>query len=333
MGEVNDELPCPRASSPFWAERLEELRTPLTGFCYRMFGSAADTDDAAQETLIRALTRADQYDASRASLSTWVHRIATNVCLDMLRSARRRAIAIDLGEAAESTALGAPRPASWWVEPMPESRLLRAADPADRLIEREGIRLAFIAVLQWLPPRQRAVLILRDVLSFSSRETAQILDTSVAAVNSALQRARRTLDSRRGEPVEVFDPDDAAQRELLERYVRAFESHDVDALTRLLHEDAVTSMPPFPWWMRGGAKIARLTAAGGACADDRLIMTTINGAPGFGQFRRDDGGSWRPFSLVVVDIRAGKIVATTSFFGTGGRFAEFGVPTSWPPER
>jgi len=314
------------ATVPF-VERLEALRTPLTGYCYRLLGSAADTDDAVQETLIRAAFRADRYDPDRARLTTWVHRIATNVCLDMLRGARRRAVAMDLGPVAASSDIGAPLPADRWVEPMPDARLLMAADPAERVVERETVRVAFIALLQRLPARQRAVLVLRDVLAFSARESADILDTSVPAVNSALQRARATLDVARPEPVDVLDPDDTAQRDLLRRYVAAFEAHDVAELTAILRQDAVTSMPPFLWWLRGGALIAGLMTATDACVGDRLLPTAINGAPGFGQYRPDADGVLRPFALVLVEVLDGQVVATTTFFGTGGRFAEFGLPT------
>lgn len=311
-------------------DELEALRTPLTAYCYRLLGSAADSDDAVQETLIRAADRSDQYDASRARLTTWVHRIATNVCLDMLRGARRRAVAMDLGPAADGPDIGQPLPADRWVEPMPGSRLLAATDPAERLVERETVRIAFIALLQRLPPRQRAVLVLRDVLAFSAQECAEMLDTSVASVNSALQRARATLASDPPEPADVLDPEDAAQRDLLQRYVAAFESHDVTALTAVLSEDAVTSMPPFPWWLQGGTRIASIATASDACAGDRLLPTEINGVPGFGQYRPDDDGVLRPFALVLVETYAGHVVRDMTFLGSGDRFAEFGLPDTIP---
>lgn len=311
-------------------EELEALRIPLTGYCYRLLGSAADTDDAVQETLIRAADRSDRFDPGRARLTTWVHRIATNVCLDMLRGARRRALAMDLGPAADGRGLGVPLSADHWVEPMPDARLFSASDPADLVVERETVRLAFIALLQRLPPRQRAVLVLRDVLGFSAAESAEIVGTSVAAVNSALQRARATLDAARPEPADVLDPVDQAEQELLRRYVAAFESHDVDEMKAVLRDDAVTSMPPFVWWLRGGATIATLATSSEACAADRLVPTGINGAAGFGQYRPGADGVLRPFALLLVEVCGMRVAQTVTFLGTGDRFAEFGLPGELP---
>ncbi|MFA1539068.1 RNA polymerase subunit sigma-70 [Actinomadura monticuli] len=305
-------------------EELEALRGPLTGYCYRLLGSAADTDDAVQETLIRASSKRDQYDPGRARLSTWVHRIATNVCLDMLRAAKRRALVMDVGSAGPD--LGAPLPPELWVEPMPDSRLLGGQDPGDVVLGRESVRLAFIAALQRLAPRQRAVLVLRDVLVFSARETAEILGTTVPAVNSALQRARASLDADPPDPSDVHDPEDAGQRDLLRRYVAAFESHDVAALTAVLREDAVASMPPFRWRLDGARRIAGTLEASDACAGARLVPCGINGAPGFGQYRPGDGGVLHPFALVAVDVRDGRIARMVTFLGTHDRFAEFGLP-------
>ncbi len=308
-------------------EDLEALRVPLTGYCYRLLGSASDTDDAVQETLIRAASRLDQFDPGRARLTTWVHRIATNICIDMLRAASRRALVMDLGSTPSEVAeLGAPLPPEVWVEPMPDSRLLDARDPGDVVVGRESVRLAFIAALQHLAPRQRAVLVLRDVLAFSARETAELLDTTVASVTSALQRARASLDADRPEPFDVALPDDAAQRELLRRYVRAFESHDIAELTAVLREDAVASMPPFRWRLEGGEKIAVLTGSSDSCAGARLVPCRLNGALGFGQYRPADDGRLRPFALVAVDLRGGRIAQIVTFLGSQDRFAEFGLP-------
>ncbi|WP_460545882.1 RNA polymerase subunit sigma-70 [Glycomyces halotolerans] len=307
-------------------EELESLRAPLTRYCYRLLGSAADTDDAVQETLVRAVRNADRYDPARARLTTWVHRIATNVCIDMLRGARRRALAFDFGPAAEGGDLGAPLPPERFIDPMPDRRLFGAADPGEVVQERETVRLAFVAMLQRLTPRQRAALVLREILSFSARETAEILDTTVASVNSSLQRARVALESDRPEPADVFDPADAGQRELLRRYVAAFESHDVAALTALLREDAATSMPPFAWWVRGGARIAALMGDGEACAGARLVPTAVNGSAGFGQYRPGREGHLVPFAVVLVELRGGRVSETVTFLGSGERFAEFGLP-------
>lgn len=309
-------------------EELERLRLPLMRYCYRLLGSATDCDDAVQETLIRAHASADRYDPSLARLTTWVHRIATNVCLDMLRAARRRATAMDLVPASDGPDIGAPLSADHWVEPMPGERLFGQTDPADVAVERESIRLAFIALLQRLPSRQRAVLVLRDVLSFSARETAEIVDASVPAVNSALQRARQTLSAERTEPHDLEYPTDDDQYALLQRFVSAFEAHDVDALTAILRQDAISSMPPFAWWIRGGSTIASLMASSDACVGDRLIRTDINGWPGFGQYRPADDGVLRPFALVAVDLSTDGIRHIETFLGSGDRFAEFGLPDS-----
>ncbi|MEU8797756.1 RNA polymerase subunit sigma-70 [Spirillospora sp. NPDC048819] len=311
-------------------EDLEALRVPLTGYCYRLLGSAADTDDAVQETLIRASSKRDQYDPSRARLSTWVHRIATNVCIDMLRAAKRRALVMDVeSAAAQSSDLGAPLPPEAWVEPMPDSRLLGGRDPGEVALQRESVRLAFIAALQHLAPRQRAVLVLRDVLVFTAQETAEILGTTVPAVNSALQRARASLDAARPDPFDLYDPEDAGQRDLLRRYVAAFEAHDIAGLTAVMREDAVASMPPFQWRLEGAQKIAALAGNSDSCAGARLVPCRINGAPGFGQYRPGDDGVLRPFALVSVDIRDELITQMVTFLGTQHRFAEFGLPESF----
>jgi RNA polymerase sigma-70 factor (TIGR02960 family) len=308
-------------------EELEALRVPLAGFCYRLLGSAADTDDAVQETLIRAASRRDQYDPSRGRPSTWVHAIATNVCLDMLRSARRRALVVDVGQATgRGDDPGPPLTASAWLDPMPDGRLIAAADPGDVVQQRESVRLAFVAALQWLPPRQRAVLVLRDVLAFTAQETAEILGASVPAVNSALQRARALLSARRPDPLAIAEPDDARQRDLLRRYVAAFEAHDVEGLTAILRADAVASMPPFGWRLDGGRAIAEAVGASEFCAGARLIGCRMNGGWGFGQYRPGDDSVLRPFALVAIEIRGDAIAAIVTFLGSEHRFGEFGLP-------
>ena len=257
------------------AVRLEAYRRELTGYCYRMLGAAAEAEDAVQDTLVRAWRAG--YDPAKAPVRTWLYAIATNVCLDMLRSAQRRAVAMDLGPAASpGPDLGRPLPPDAWVRPLPD-RLL--GDPAEVAAQRDTIRLAFVAALQRLPPRQRAVLILREVLAFSAAEVAELLGTTVASINSALQRARHTI--RRPAPAEPLDD---ARRELLARYVDAFERHDVAALTALLHEDATMSMPPFTWWLGGRADLGAAFAHGGFCTNARLVPTSANGSPAFGQY-------------------------------------------------
>jgi RNA polymerase sigma-70 factor (TIGR02960 family) len=315
-------------------DELEALRIPLSGYCYRMLGSAADTDDAVQETIVRAHAQRERYDPTRGALRAWVFRIATNVCLDLLRGARRRALCVDLGPAAvPGAALGAPLPPERFVEPMPDARLVAARDPGEIVAERETVRLAFVAALQHLAPRQRATLVLRDVLRFSAAETATMLDMTTAAANSALQRARATLEQHRPVSGDPLDPSDAVQRDLLERYVEAFEAHDVARLTELLCADARTSMPPFGWWVEGGPAIAALVGAGG-CAGARMVFTPIGGQPGFGQYRPDNDdpdGCLRPFALVLVETRGPRIADMTTFLGTADRFGEFGLPAVLEP--
>ncbi len=310
-------------------EDLEALRVPLAGFCYRLLGSSADTDDAVQETLIRASSRRDQYDPDRGRPSTWVHAIATNVCLDLLRSAKRRALVVDLGqETGHGEDPGAPLPAGVWLDPMPDSRLIATQDPGEVVQERESVRLAFIAALQYLPPRQRAVLVLRDVLAFTAQETAEILDATVPSVNSALQRARALLGSRRPDPFAIGDPDDPAKRDLLRRYVTAFEAHDVEGLKAVLRADAVASMPPLRWRLAGAEEIAEAVGASDYCAGARLVRCRMNGAWGFGQYRPGDDDVLRPFALVAVDTTGGRISRLVTFLGTQRRFREFGLPDS-----
>jgi RNA polymerase sigma-70 factor (ECF subfamily) len=317
--------------APPTADDLETLRTPLTAYCYRMLGSAADTDDAVQETIVRAHLHRARYDADRGPVRAWVFRIATNICLDLLRGARRRALSVDLGPAAVPGAdLGVPLRPDRFVEPMPDARLLAARDPGEVTAERESVRLAFVAALHHLAPRQRATLLLRDVLCFSAAETAGMLGTTTAAANSALQRARETLERHRPAPGDPLDPGDAEQRELLERYVAAFEAHDVARLADLLCEDARTSMPPFARWLEGGTTIATLIGAGG-CEGARLVATAINGQPGFGQYRPDDDGRLHPFALVLVEPRGQRIAHTTTFLGTAERFPAFDLPVVLEP--
>ncbi|MFC5744221.1 RNA polymerase subunit sigma-70 [Actinomadura rugatobispora] len=290
-------------------ERLEAHRVELTAHCYRMLACAAEAEDAVQETFVRAWKNADRFDERKARLRTWLYRIATNVCLDMTRSVQRRALAMDLGPSGGP--LGAPLDAAAFVQPIPDR--LALPDPAELAAERETIRLAFVAALQALPPRQRAVLILREVLCWTAEETAALLDTSPAAVNSALQRARAAMSARR--------PSNEIDEDLLERYVKAFTAYDVDGLVSLLHEDATMSMPPFAWWLSGREAIrAALLGAGGACAGDRLVRTAANGSAAFAQYR--DG---KAFGLVVLDVRDGLIASTTTYLDPS-LFALFGLP-------
>ncbi|WP_342748527.1 RNA polymerase subunit sigma-70 [Nonomuraea indica] len=349
---------------PVEAAALEEHRTELTGYCYRMLGCGFEAEDAVQETLAKAWVARERYDPGRAPLRAWLYGIATHVCLDMLRGARRRARAMDLARASVPGAdIGPPLPDHRWVQPVPDGLVLggpalggpalggpvfgspvpdgpalggpvpgrpvlggaaHGADPADVVVARESVRLAFVAALQHLPPRQRAVLILRDVLRWSAAEVAPLLGCSVAAVNSALQRARAAL------PVPVpasapAEPDEGPDEELLARYVAAFERYDVETLVSLLREDATMSMPPFTWWLRGRADIrAVLLGSGAPCAGSRLVPAgRANGAAAFGQYLKGE-----PFALVVIETRRALVSAVTTHLGDR-LFPMFGLPMSF----
>lgn len=298
---------------------FDEFRVELTGYCYRMLGSGFEAEDAVQETLVRAWRAADRYNERTGSVRTWLYRIATNVCVDMLRSAQRRALAMDLTAPARSgDALGEPLPDDRWIHPIPDARAL----PEDSAVRRETIRLAFVAALQHLPPRQRAVLILRDVLCWSAEEVAALLESSTAAVNSALQRARAALPATKpGRPV------DAAQRDLLDRYCAAFERHDIDTLVGLLHEDATMSMPPFAWWLRGRADIRRaLLDPEAACAGARLVPARANGSPAFWQTRPGPDGTHAPFALVILDVADDAIAGIVTYLDAPRLLPLFRLP-------
>jgi RNA polymerase sigma-70 factor, ECF subfamily len=310
--------------------RLEPFRVELIGYCYRMLGSGFEAEDAVQETLTRAWLSFDRFDEHRAPLRSWLYAIATNVCLDMLRSAQRRARAMDFGPATQGPDLGVPLPERAWIQPIPDSRTLPAnADPSEMAAQHDTIRLAFVAALQHLPPRQRAVLILRDVLCWKADEVAPLLGTTRASVTSSLQRARARLKTIHVEPAEAFQPFDLAQQQLLARYCEAFERHDVETLVSLLREDATMSMPPFPWWLQGRTAIRRaLLAAGQPCAGTRLVPTVANGSPAFAQYRpAEPNGTCQAFALTVVELSDGLIAETTTYLDTERLFALFGLPT------
>ncbi|WP_328912787.1 MULTISPECIES: sigma-70 family RNA polymerase sigma factor [unclassified Streptomyces] len=317
--------------------RLEEHRAELTGYCYRMLGSAFEAEDAVQETLIRAWRAADRFEG-RASLRSWLYRIATNVCLDSLHAGKRRARPMDLSPASHADAtLPAMTAESVWIEPVPDVRVLPSSgDPADVVVSRESVRLAFVAALQHLPPRQRAVLILREVLAWKAAETAELLDTTVASVNSALQRARATLAAAGvGSSADASAQEmDEERQALLDRYVDAFERYDLDALTSLLHEDATLSMPPFPMWLRGHEDIrAWLLGPGIGCRGSRLLPVSANGCPGFAQYRPGgpDGGH-RAWALQVLEISDGRITGLNSFLDVERLCPLFGLPLELPGE-
>ncbi|MBZ9642503.1 MULTISPECIES: sigma-70 family RNA polymerase sigma factor [Streptomyces] len=310
---------------------LEKHRVELTGYCYRMLGSSFEAEDAVQDTLVRAWRSFDKFEG-RSSIRSWLYRIATNVCLDMLNAGNKRARPMDLSESTPlAQAALSPRPDHTWLEPMPDARVLpTTADPAEAAVAKESVRLAFMAALQQLPPKQRAVLILREVLAWKASEVAELLGTSVASVNSALQRARATLAERedKGAEAAVSDPLDEEQQKLLERYVAAFEGYDMTALTALLHEDAIMTMPPFDLWLRGPADITGfMTTLGAACAHSRLRPVQVNGLPGFAHYKPDpESGGFVPWAVQVLEISDGRITGFHCFLDTKRWFPLFGLP-------
>jgi RNA polymerase sigma-70 factor (ECF subfamily) len=308
--------------------RLEAFRPELTGYCYRMLGSGFEAEDAVQDTMIRAWKGYEGFEG-RAALRSWLYRIATNVCLTMLGAAQRRVRPMDLGPAGSGLATdpGEPRPEEIWVGPVPDERLFERTDPALVIAERESIRLAFVAALQHLPAKQRAVLILREVLAWSAQEVAELLDTTVASVNSALQRARATIATA-DVTADIYRPLDEEQRVLLARYVKAFEEYNLSALTTLLHEDATLSMPPLALWLRGHDDInAWMSGTGQGCRGSRLIPTAASGLPAFGQYRRaTDGDGHVPWALIVLEISDGRIAGVNNFLDTGKLFPLFNLP-------
>ncbi|MDP8931512.1 MAG: sigma-70 family RNA polymerase sigma factor [Actinomycetota bacterium] len=313
--------------------RLEEHRRELTAHAYRMLGSAYEAEDAVQETLLRAWRALDRFEG-RSSLRTWLYRIATNVCLDMLEGRERRALPMDLGPAlTASDPLGDPLSEATWIQPLPNGRALpEEGDPAVLAVSRETVRLAFVAALQHLPPRQRAVLILREVLGWRAADVAELLDTTVASVNSALQRARATLAAAGLANSDPLPPMDQAQRALLARYVDAFERYDLDALTSLLHEDAAWSMPPYELWLQTHRDIVEWCLGPGiGCRGSRLIPVEANGQAAFGQYKPSPEGGLQPWSLQVLQISEGGIAGITFFLDTGRLFPLFGLPPHLDP--
>jgi RNA polymerase sigma-70 factor (ECF subfamily) len=316
-------------------QRLEQHRRELTGYCYRMLGSSFEAEDAVQETMLRAWRSIDRFEG-RSALKSWLYRIATNVCMDMLNGRQRRARPMELTEVGTPDSMLNTLPEVTWLEPIPDAHVLPVSsdgDPAERAQAQETLRLAFIAALQHLPARQRAVLILREVLRWSAAETAELLDASVASVNSALQRARATIADNEPTTEDAPAPLEAADAELLDRYVTAFEQYDIDSLVALLHEDATLSMPPYDLWLRGREHIAAWhLGSGHGCRRSRLIATSANGLPAFGQYRPSGpGGSFEPWALQVIEHSNGRITALNAFLDTDRLFPLFGLPAV-PPE-
>lgn len=309
----------------------EQVRRELTGYCYRMLGSFPDADDAVQETMIRAWRGRAGFEG-RSAVRTWLHRIATNVCLTLLKERGRRALPMDLGPAipARGADPGGPTPEHEWILPAPDDRVLpETADPAQLAVSRETVRLAFVAALQRLPARQRAALILRDVLAFSAAETADLLGSSVASVNSALQRARETMPGPdRLEPA----GDSAETTQLLDEYVAAFESYDMERLTALLRADVVQSMPPFPIWLQGPEDfVAWMLGPGAECRGSRVVRFRANGCPAFAQYRSDGRGGYTPWSITVIEAKGGKVSAVHAFVFPE-LFPAYGFPSAFEGE-
>jgi RNA polymerase sigma-70 factor (ECF subfamily) len=306
-------------------DELETQRRALTGYCYRMLGSAFEADDAVQETMIRAWKGIEGFEG-RSALRSWLYRIATNVCLDMLRGRQRRARPMDLGPAhAVESFRGVTKPENAWIQPIPDALVVSPDDdPAEQAATRDSVRLAFVTALQHLPARQRAVLVLREVLRWPAADVAELLDTSVASVNSALQRARATLATLDVEGGEA--PVDAEQQELLARYVDAFERYDIEALVALLHDDAIMSMPPYDFWLQGSGNMARwFSGPGAACEGSRLVPVQASGVTGFGAYRADPEGGHAPFAIQVIEVSGDRIVGHHNFVDPA-LFPIFGLP-------
>ncbi|WP_324194514.1 RNA polymerase subunit sigma-70 [Nocardia blacklockiae] len=286
---------------------FEPYRNELTAYCYRMLGSVQEAEDVVQETMLRAWRARDRYDSTRASVRTWLYRIATNACLTALDGRKRRALPSGLGLPSDDTeAKLAPAPDIPWLQPYPDGRFDTAA--------RTDLRLALVAAMQLLPPRQRAVLILREVLEFSAAEVARQLETSVAGVNSALQRARAALADGPGAD-HITEPDDPEARAVIHRYARAFEAADVSALVRLVTDDAVMEMPPVPLWYRGsrdyGLFLHRVFRMRGT--DWRVRTLTANGQPALAAYAAAPDGGHRFHTLQVFTVAGGRVARTVVF--------------------
>jgi RNA polymerase sigma-70 factor, ECF subfamily len=312
-----------------FAALADPYRQELLAYCYRMLGSVHDAEDQVQETMLRAWRSYDGFEG-RSSMRTWLYRIATNSCLRALETRSRRPLPSDLSEPATDPfgSLPADRPEYGWLQPFPDALVTSGtADPAAVIGARASTRLALVAALQYLPGRQRAVLILRDVLGWHAAEVADLLGISAAAVNSALQRARARLAQAGLTEDDLREPAEAADRDLIDRYAAAFETADMAALTDLLREDAALEMPPQPYWFSGRERVLRflesrvLTTPGRF----RLIVTAANGQPAFAAYMRDGDGPYLAHGIQVLTVRAGRIARVVSF-NDGRLLAAFGLP-------
>lgn len=308
---------------------LEDHRAVLTGHCYRMLGSPDDADDAVQETMIRAWKSLDRFDG-RSSLRTWLYRISTNVCLDALADRNRRARPIEEGPAGTVHDELTSRERSHWLEPIPDRSVLRESeDPATVTMMRQSIRLAFVSALQNLPPKQRAVLLMIEVLGCTPVETAECLDMTVPAVNSALQRARSTVNARGADRGEALTD---AQKQMLERYVEAFERYDAEALTALMRDDVTFCMPPFSLWLSGRDSVREwMVGRGCGCRGSRLLPAgDACGCPAFGQYRVNPEGGHKAWGLIVLELDGDRIAGVNTFLDVETMFPRFGLPLLLP---
>jgi len=312
-----------------FVRQADPYRRELLAHCYRMLGSVYDAEDLVQETYVRAWRSYEKFEG-RSSMRTWLHRIATNACLNALETRTRRPLPIGLGAPNSDPAdVLVEKQEVPWLEPMPDA--LISADPASVVAGRESIRLAVIAAMQFLPPRQRAVLILRDVLQWPAAEVAEIMQMTTVSVNSALQRARAQLQEATPDADELAEPDDAGTRRLLDRFVTAFEAKDVAAMVDIFTTDAVWEMPPFTGWYQGPEDIARLIdtrCPARGPGDMRLVPTRANGQYAFGLYMRD-GDVYQPFSLPVLTLAPDGVSHVSSFFDLR-LFETFGLPASLP---
>lgn len=294
-----------------------------------MLGSPADADDAVQETMIRAWKSIGRFDG-RSSLRTWLYRISTNVCLDALADRGRRARPIEEGPAGTIFDELTTRDRSHWLEPIPDRSVLRdQEDPATFAMMRQSIRLAFVSALQNLPPKQRAVLLMIEVLGCSAAEAAECLDMSVASVNSALQRARATMSERDLRPDEPLTD---AQKRMLEKYVEAFERYDADALAALMRDDVKFCMPPFSLWLTGPQNVRDwMNGRGCGCRGSRLLPAgEASGCPAFGQYRVNPEGGHKAWGLIVLELDEDRVAGVTTFLDTEAMFPRFGLPLLLP---
>ena len=306
---------------------LEQYRRELTGYCYRMLGSGFEAEDAVQETMVRAWRNIDKLE-TQAALRSWLYRIATNVCLDMTQASQRRARAMDMTDPQTADAV-VPDPISdsFFIQPVPDARVMpTAGDPAELAAEKETLRLAFVAALQHLPARQRAVLILREVLRWQATEVAELLDTSVASVNSALQRARATMDELDLDASGPSEVEDEKAQEFLAKYMDAFERYDINSLVALLADDVRFSMPPFPMWLQGPTEVHKWMLGNGiGCKDSIVVSTWANGCPAMANYKPDGKGGYMPWAVAVLEIGRDKIVGVHNFIGEQV-FETFGLP-------